>query len=163
MKWLLPVVCVLLAMSTSRGAETPGVKVDWMDHAAPLVDTGLSFGVPWARGAVQKGASLHLVDAKGQQIPLQTWPMAYWPDGSLKWTGHAIAAAAGVAGPFTIEPGEAAAPKSPVKVTEDDRSITIDTGALTCAIYKAHRSEGASGRPLPISIGSITIGEKKIA
>src|SRR4051812_35229376 len=163
MKRLLLVLPLVLILLTARAAETPGVKIDWMDHAPPLVNTGVSFGVPWPRGGMQKGESLHIVDAQGQPIPSQTWPMAYWPDGSLKWTGHAIAATAGVAGPFTIEPGEAAAPKSPVKVTEDDRSITIDTGALTCAIYKAHRSEGASGRPLPISIGSITIGEKKIA
>src|SRR3954463_16602540 len=81
---------VLIAVIQSRAAETPSVKVDWLDHTAPTVPTGVSFGVPWPRGTIQKGESLHLVDAKGQSIPLQSWPLAYWPDGSLKWTGHAI-------------------------------------------------------------------------
>ena len=73
-------------------AETPGVKVDWLDHAVPMTQTGVSFGVPWPRGGIQKRESLRLVDANGQSIPVQTWPLAYWPDGSLKWTGHAMAA-----------------------------------------------------------------------
>src|SRR4051812_20597138 len=106
-------VLVVVASLTlaSRGAETAGVKVDWIDREAPLVTTGVSFGVPWPRGGVQKGESLHLVDAKGQPIASQTWPLAYWPDGSLKWTGHAMLADAGIAGPFKIEPGEVPAPK----------------------------------------------------
>src|SRR3954453_2731618 len=116
MKQLLLVLALMLGVLTVRGAETPGVKVDWLDRAAPLVDSGVSFGVPWARGAVQKGESLHLVDAKGQPLPLQTWPMAYWPDGSLKWTGHAMLAGAGVAGPFPVEAGAVAAPKTPIRV-----------------------------------------------
>src|SRR3954470_23174085 len=132
MKRLLLVLPLMLILLTVCAAETPGVKVDWMDHAAPLVDTGVSFGVPWPRGGMQKDASLHIVDAKGQQIPLQTWPMAYWPDGSVKWTGHAIAATAGVAGPFTIEPGDVAAPKTPIRVDESGESISIDTGKFKC-------------------------------
>ncbi|MGH8016763.1 MAG: hypothetical protein ACREIA_00465, partial [Opitutaceae bacterium] len=30
-----------------------------------------------------------LTDSSGQNLPLQTWPLAYWPDGSLKWSGFA--------------------------------------------------------------------------
>src|SRR5204863_7713129 len=119
-----------------HAAETPRVKVDWLDHAAPTVATGVSFGLPWPRGAVQKGESLHLIDAKGQSIPLQSWPLAYWPDGSLKWTGHAISADAGMNGPFTVEPGNIAAPKTPLKSGESADAITIDTGPIRCVIEK---------------------------
>jgi hypothetical protein len=39
--------------------------------------------------------------------PLQSWPLAYWPDGSIKWTGHALAADAGRATSLRVEPGRA--------------------------------------------------------
>src|SRR4051794_37123428 len=87
---LVAIIVVGTWVSTTCVAQTPAVHVDGMDHPPPLVTTGVSFGLPWVRGAVQKGESLQLVDAKGQPLPLQTWPMAYWPDGSVKWTGHAI-------------------------------------------------------------------------
>ncbi len=40
--------------------------------------------------------------ADGQQVEVQSCPLAYWPDGCLKWTGHAITAPAGLAGPFEL-------------------------------------------------------------
>ena len=110
-------ICIWLPI---QAAEVAGAKVDWLDQVAPALNSGVSFGVPWPRGAVQKGESLHLVDGQGQSIPAQTWPLAYWPDGSMKWTGHAIIVPAGANGPFTVEPGNVAAPKSPIKVEQTD-------------------------------------------
>src|SRR5438067_226771 len=129
----MTVLFVLTATSIIRAAETPGIKVDWLDHIAPTVPTGVSFGVPWPRGGIQKGESLHLVNTKGESIPVQTWPLAYWPDGSLKWTGHAIAADAGMNGPFTVEPGEVALPETPIRVDETKEWINIDTGKFKCS------------------------------
>src|SRR5262245_48890084 len=109
MKHSFVALCIL-AVSFARGAEVAGVKVDWLDKSAPTVATGASFGVPWPRGAMRKGEALHAVDSKGNILPLQTWTNAYWPDGSIKWTGHALAVEAGTAGPFAIEPGDVPAP-----------------------------------------------------
>ena len=46
----------LFMVSTVVAAETPGVKVDWLDHTAPTTGAGESFGVPWPRGAIQKAS-----------------------------------------------------------------------------------------------------------
>src|SRR5204863_6163725 len=136
-----------------HAAETPRVKVDWLDHAAPTVATGVSFGLPWPRGAVQKGESLHLIDAKGQSIPLQSWPMAYWPDGSLKWTGHAIGASSKTVGPLTIQPGKPAAPTSPLVTRQTADAIEIINGNKTWRI-------ATKGQHL---VDSITIDKQTVA
>jgi hypothetical protein len=36
-------------------------------------------------------------------LPLQQWPLAYWPDGSIKWTGFATVAHTAAA--FRLVPG----------------------------------------------------------
>ena len=37
--------------------------VNWLDQTAPGGPTGVSFGVPWPRGAVQKGQALAVTTA----------------------------------------------------------------------------------------------------
>ena len=39
---------------------------------------------------------MRLRTAGGDRVPVQTWPIGYWPDGSLKWSACAIGAAMGV-------------------------------------------------------------------
>ena len=91
----------------AAAAEQPGtVSVHWLDGAPPLAETGLSWGVPWPRGAVRKDQTFTLTAADGKALPLQSWPLAYWPDGSLKWSG--LATVTGAAGPFRVAPGNPA-------------------------------------------------------
>lgn len=50
---------------------------------------GVTWGVPWEIGALQKDDPISIT-VPDQPAPfLQSWPLAYWPDGSVKWTGHA--------------------------------------------------------------------------
>src|SRR5262245_19942525 len=94
MRHFLVALCILV-VAAARGAKASGFKVNCHDKSAPTLAVGASFGVPWPRGAMQKVESLHAVDSKGNVLPLQTWTNAYWPDGSIKWTGHALAVDAG--------------------------------------------------------------------
>src|SRR4051795_3836662 len=105
-------LCVAFVFSANVSAQTTpsAVTVQWLDKAPPATTQGVSWGVPWPRGAVAKGATFRLTDAKDGAVPGQSWPMAYWPDGSVKWTGHAIAATPQLAGAMSIAPGEPAAP-----------------------------------------------------
>ena len=70
--------------ATSTAAQK--VTLSWLGEKAPRLNTGVSFGVPWSRGAVARNAVFHL-NAAGKDLPIQTWPLAYWPDGSIKWSG----------------------------------------------------------------------------
>jgi len=58
------------------------VSLRLLDGEPLLVDSGVSFGVPWSNGAVKPDATFSL-SSEGKQLPLQSWPLAYWPDGSL--------------------------------------------------------------------------------
>jgi len=57
--------------------------VHWLETPARQ---GVTWGVPWARGAVAQGSQFALADG----TPVQSWTTATWPDGSVKWTAHAI-------------------------------------------------------------------------
>ena len=67
-------------------------------------------------------------------MSLQSWPLAFWPDGSLKWTAHAIPADAPVAADYRITPGSPVAPARPVSVTESADTIEIDTGVIRAVL-----------------------------
>ncbi|MEE1617691.1 exo-rhamnogalacturonan lyase family protein [Brachybacterium sp. J153] len=46
------------------------------------------WGVPWPRGAVRELPALDLVGEDGA-APVDSWVTARWPDGTVKWSGHA--------------------------------------------------------------------------
>lgn len=108
--------------------------MDWLGSRAPTLATGVSWGVPWARGAVRREQTFTL-QSGGGPIPLQTWPLAYWPDGSVKWTGHSAVVDANTAGPFRLAPGAAAPPaNAALKIAQSPQAVEIDTGKLQCRI-----------------------------
>ncbi|MBM7541566.1 hypothetical protein [Amphibacillus cookii] len=59
------------------------MKLNWLE-SAPKVKAGVTFGLPW-----KKGERKTISDVALNDYQLQSWPTAYWPDGSLKWTAHA--------------------------------------------------------------------------
>ena len=133
---------LLAAAAQTRGpasapvAPSPGtVTLSWLGEQPPLVSAGVSWGVPWPQDAVGRSSSFHL-SAPGKELPLQTWPLAYWPDGSIKWSGFATVVPAGLAGPMTLSTGSPAA-SGMLKVTTGGKSLVVDTGVLQCAIPSA--------------------------
>ena len=127
----------LLVLSAFVCLLAPGraedVPVHWLEGAPPLA-TGVSFGVPWARGTVAKDASFSLVTADGKTLPVQTWPLAYWPDGSLKWSGFAAVVPPDTSGSFKLHSGAAAAGEAAVRVRKSDTTVEVDTGKLRCRV-----------------------------
>ena len=110
--------------------------VRWLDGGAPAAFSGATWGVPWPRGKHVQDTDFSLKSADGEAIPVQSWPLAYWPDGSLKWTAHAISADAGLATNFELIPGEPLAPAHRLTAVDSDDSIQIDTGVVTATIAK---------------------------
>jgi hypothetical protein len=142
-------VLVSLLFLTAARAAGPTATVNWLDPSVMPINQGVTWGVPWPQGAV-KTAAFSLTDATGKNVPVQSWPLAYWPDGSLKWTGNAIYSPA--AGPMTLSPpGDVLVPA--MQIAQDDQSITINTGPMTCRIPKS----GAN------IIDSITLGKTVVA
>jgi hypothetical protein len=100
-KTLAALLAAVLPLVTATFAAPPAVKLHWVNQPAAGVATGVSWGVPWAQGTVPRTTTFALTDAAGQALPVQTWPLAYWPDGSLKWSGFATTTPAGHSGELT--------------------------------------------------------------
>lgn len=127
---------VLLLVPLAVFAAEP-VPVHWLDGAPPAAPDGVSWGVPWPKGQLHASDPLALRTDSGALVPVQTWPLAYWPDGSLKWTGHAIATNATTPAKLELVAGMPAVPAMPVRVTETADAITVDTGAFTARLPKS--------------------------
>jgi len=140
------------ALACASAAAAPSnVTVNWVGDA-PGIKTGVSWGVPWAQGAVKKNQAFALTGPDGKALPLQSWPLAYWPDGSLKFSGFATVAQD--AGQYTIAPAaKAAAPASKLAVQNGNGFIDIDTGASKVRV-------GTRGADL---VQSITVDGREVA
>jgi len=117
------------ASAASAKVTAPMTGLRWLDGAPPSDHEGATFGVPWPRGALKASQPFRIVNSAGEESPAQSWPIAYWPDGSLKWSAHAIGAGAGAEG-LSIVMGEAKTPSAPVAVTKTKALITITSGDL---------------------------------
>ncbi|MER5718381.1 Tat pathway signal sequence domain protein [Streptomyces sp. NPDC002132] len=131
-------------------ADTDPVTLDWLEDGGLGAAPGSTLGVPWPMGAYQEDQTFALTDAGGKGVPVQSWPIAYWPDGSLKWTAHAVSSGSGK---LTLTAGAPAAPAQKVTVTANSGLVTVSTGVITAKI-------GKSG---PTLVKSVTRGSTEIA
>lgn len=125
--------------NSSFSQETTPIKLSWLGEKAPGLAIGVSWGVPLPEGKVAPSSSYSLKNAKGKSMPVQSWPLAYWPDGSLKWVGLSTVVGAGADTVFELQPGksaEAGSLKTKVEVTETKDDILVNTGILQCDIPK---------------------------
>src|SRR5687768_13288389 len=80
-----PLVTHATAESSQETLTPDGyVKLIWLTPPSTL-STGVTCGVCWPRGKVKKQSDFTALDSSEQAIQIQSWPLAYWPDGSLKW------------------------------------------------------------------------------
>lgn len=126
------------AASVAKPASLPSDLL-WLDGAAPSSHEGQSWGYPWPRGTKYSTRGYQFRDGGGP-IPVQSWPLAWWPDGSIKWTGHAIPAAAGGVGNLALSEGKAVAPAQRVTVRETPGSVEVSAGGI---LWRVGRSGGA--------------------
>jgi len=136
--------------------DTTPDSAHWLDNAAPAAFAGATWGMPWPRGKHRESTRFALRAKNGKLLPLQSWPTAYWPDGSLKWTAHAVPAdltAAEASTHFQVVP--ARKPPTPAKaltLEESSDAIDVDTGVVQCRIPKQGgfvlSSVARAGQPL---------------
>jgi hypothetical protein len=158
----MPFNCCKLFVTAAISALLPcaataaDVSVNWLGGTPAPITSGVSWGVPWAKGAVQKNQAFTLTTADGKILPLQSWPLAYWQDGSVKWSGFATVASPQMSNSFTLSPnGNSESPANTpiVRVTENADEIQVDTGRLICLIPKHG----------PFLVDSMTIDGREIA
>jgi len=128
----------VFAKSDKRGQNTledSGLR--WLEGEAPKVNAGVTWGQAWKQGSLNKEQSLKLVTAKGESIALQSWPTAYWPDGSVKWTAHATPSALGLEPGFKVEIGKPLGLKQKARVKSKKKCFEVDTGSAQFEVPKS--------------------------
>jgi YetA-like protein len=152
LKTVLATFTISVLSATIAHAAPQPVKLRWINQPAAGISSGVSWGVPWPQGAAPRETTFNLTDAAGKSLPVQTWPLAYWPDGSIKWSGLATAAPAGLSGDLTLAAGAPGVSGS-LKLTQNGKSIIVDTGTLQCVIP-------LSGQNL---VDSLSVGGTEVA
>ena len=107
---------------------------------------GVSWGVPWPRGTVAEGTQFALSDG----TPVQSWTTATWPDGSIKWSAHAIGPSEHPESSYELITGSSTTPSSPVHLTRDGEEVRVTTGEITWTLRK------------PSLIASIAYGDQEV-
>lgn len=116
----------------------PGTWLRWLDGAAPALHTGVTWGMPWPRGRVRRDAQFAL-RRDGHDVGVQSWPLAYWPDGSVKWSAHALPPTASFSEDVVelVPVRRASVVAGPALAIKDGAdAIDIDTGVLQCRVPK---------------------------
>ncbi|HRE82904.1 MAG TPA: Tat pathway signal sequence domain protein, partial [Opitutaceae bacterium] len=111
-------------------------RVHWLEGATTARHEGVTWGMPWRRGEQAAGSAFALMGEDGRSVPVQSWPLATWPDGSLKWTAHTMPP--GVSGKtFLVQPGSVpAVPDKRLTTKETPTQIELDTGVIQIQIAK---------------------------
>lgn len=134
----------------SQGKSDTTVSVKWIDDA-PSRLTGTTFGLPWKRGEhIANSTHFAATSSSGDAVDLQSWVTAFWPDGSIKWTAHALAATDTVHNKYRIlatgrenanSTSEFKRKRGPaantISTTETSDDITVDTGKIIASFPKA--------------------------
>ena len=138
---------------------TDSTLIRWIDGEAPAgTSSGTTWGMPFPRGTVHGPDALTVTDAGGARVPSQAWPLATWPDGSLKWAGIALPATDSPSASYQVGHDAGAAPSggdappsgvqeaqgapgahggARVSVAESPGAFTVDTGALQMEISRS--------------------------
>ena len=123
---LLIFICLNLFLNANP------IRLNWVGEK-PATKTGVSWGVPFKKGQFKPAQQFILKDENGKEVPLQSWPMAFWPDGSLKWL--AFSAVVPSSGHFFIEPVKKTVLQPKGIVTEQKSGVVnIDNGLFKCVI-----------------------------
>lgn len=121
---------------TAYSKASSGVPLKWLEDKDHQYLQGVTWGVPWPKGLVKKSTEFQLRDEHNKLIPLQAWPLAYWPDGSVKWSAYAANKAVAQTGSLTLRPGKAVKTPTGIRTKESDTKIEVDTGSIRCVINK---------------------------
>lgn len=141
-------------MTRQQTAEQQTIELFWLGERRPAIPAGITWGVPWPIGELKRDTPLVLTDTHGRNVPVQSWVTAYWPDGSVKWTAHAVSLNEAEESYFIGRGDEKSRLNhdSPLTVATHDAYIEVDTGAVICQVNRSGssliRGIYRAGRPI---------------
>ncbi|MCT2591558.1 Tat pathway signal sequence domain protein [Streptomyces sp. N2-109] len=116
-------------LADPKGHDPIGLK--WLEGGNPAeLAGGTTWGVPWAKGSFAPGQEFSLTTESGDAVPMQSWPIGWWPDGSVKWTAHSVGGSTPSGDRYVLKAGSAQNPAKPLTVRTTRGGITVDTGVV---------------------------------
>ncbi|KAK9857425.1 hypothetical protein MYU51_020851 [Penicillium brevicompactum] len=122
--------------------------VNWLGDN-PTSNAGVTFGLPWPQGKYQLEKTKFSLLGDDEEIAgLGSWATGYWADGSVKWTGHAIAASSATYDQYTVVASslgcfnksssstESATSRDSLAITNGPDALTVNTGEITVSFPK---------------------------
>ena len=130
----------LLLCCSAALHSAPTAQLHWIGKT-PLTAKPVSFGIPFLKGEMKPTDGFRLTTDKGEVIPADFWPTAYWPDGSVKWGGFAAVVPGGTESVGFEKIGKrgkvlATTSARALTVNENPTQICINTGHLQAFIPK---------------------------
>ncbi|KAF4994320.1 hypothetical protein FDECE_13152 [Fusarium decemcellulare] len=127
-------------------SSSSSAKVHWLGDKPESI-SGATFGIPWPRSKHwPQNTKFSASGGSGQDVDLQSWVTGYWADGSVKWTGHAIAGSDSVADEYLVKAttsggsinstASAGSKRQGIVVSESSSGIEVDTGKVTASFAK---------------------------
>jgi hypothetical protein len=113
-----------------------GVKVKWVNETSKKT-VGTTWGVPWGVGELQRDEELKLISSTNELLPLQSWPLAFWPDGSIKWSAHSTVLASKAKEHFYVSKGQSKRLSHALVIKEMKEQIEVNTGQIIVKINKS--------------------------
>ena len=117
------------------------IALNWLEQPTKYRE-GTTFGVPFYEGECD-GNQPFALEIGSKNTELQTWPMAFWPDGSIKWMGCATTDLASMTkenqSPITINTVTQMNMDHQQcnMISESDNHYILDTGLMSVKIPKS--------------------------
>ncbi|MEG8947011.1 DUF6250 domain-containing protein [Rosettibacter firmus] len=130
---------IILFCNTVSAQDLKPIKLSWLGGTPPSLPSGISWGVPLPEGKIKTINQFQLKNSRGEILPLQSWPLAYWPDGSIKWIGLSTVVDGNSDKEFElsiIKKSNNISLNKKIEIKETDKNILINTGILECSIPK---------------------------
>ena len=129
---------------SENNEESAEIPVKWI-NGTPGTDRPVTLGVPFRQGEVKNGSSMKVTASDGNAVATDSWSLASWPDGSVKWMAVAGVMPAGDDRlSFTVsqdnKKGKAALSPTLSVTTANDGSTIIDTGKIKAYIPQSGSS-----------------------
>lgn len=137
--WLALLPVAAWAKKDKTAFPAVPARLHWIGQT-PEAAKPVSFGIPFCKGEMKPTDPFSLTTDKGEVIPADFWPTAYWPDGSVKWGGFATVVPGGTESvqfsPFPAPSRDGKGEAGTLNVDTSDSHICINTGSLRAYIPK---------------------------
>ena len=130
-----------IVLKEQEVAKSGRIPITLTPSASEIPNWPVTFGVPFAWGALDSAEHVRLVDARGREVPIQVEVTGRWSkEGSIRWLlVDACVPVTETEERFFLEYGPTvrrAEVAKPIAVEETDEAVTVSTGPLRFSVPK---------------------------